>query len=94
MIATLVAAIPAVLIYLTFTAMGIKVVGIVLAIALVVAVFLLTTIRLSVEEHRMKGAGQYVYKVLLFKAQHRLSRRIYIKPNGEEAEGEEEVTKE
>lgn len=91
LIASLLSAIPAALIGMLFDSFGLRVVGIIVAVAIVLTVFLLTTIQFSVEEHRMTGAGQYVYKVLLLKLQHKLSQRIYIKPNGEETDEEEVV---
>lgn len=43
--------------------------------------FLIMSIKLDVESHRLTGGGQYVYEVMLRKICKRLSRKTYIKYN-------------
>lgn len=56
-------------------------------LAVEVFLFIITTVRLSVEDKRNKGGGQFLYMVMLRKLIRRFSRTYYIKMN---TEGEEE----
>lgn len=53
-----------------------------------IAMYALATVRLSVEDNRYNGGGQYAYMVLLRKVFHRFSREVYVKMNDREEEDE------
>ena len=53
-----------------------------------IGMFALTTVKLSVEDNRNTGGGQYVYMVFLRKVFHRFNREVYVKMNRDEEEEE------
>ena len=63
-----------------------SVVGGILWLVLEIFLFLITTVKLSVEDYRNNGGGQYIYMVLIRKIFRRTSRVYYFKGIFEENE--------
>ncbi len=68
--------------YLLFTVLGIffpSIVGGVVWLALEIFLYIVTTIKLSVEDYRNNGGGQYIYMVLIKKVFRKTSKVYYYK---------------
>lgn len=75
--------------YLIFSVVGAflpSIVGGILWLVLEIFLFLITTVKLSVEDYRNNGGGQYIYMVLIRKIFRRTSRVYYFKGIFEENE--------
>ena len=59
-------------------------VGGILWLIIEAAFFAVTTLKLSVEDNRNSGGGQYLYMVLLMKVFHKFNREVYVKMNRNE----------
>lgn len=78
--------------YLLFSVIGAflpSIVGGIVWLVLEIFLFVITTIKLSVEDYRNNGGGQYIYMVLLKKIVRKTSKVYYYKGILEE-DGEEE----
>ena len=91
LIACLVGVVPGYLIFSIFGAfLPTKLVGGIVWLALEIFLFIVTTVKLSVEDHRNTGGGQYIYVVMLRKIVRKFSKVYYIKMTDYEGETDDE----
>ena len=66
------------------------IVGGILWLALEIFLFIMTTVRLNVEDHHEDGGGLFLYEIFLRKLFRKIGRVYYIKMNAEDEDEEDE----
>ena len=91
LLACLIGAVPGYIIFaVTGAILPTKIVGGILSLVLEIFLFVITTVKLGVEDHRNTGGGQYIYVVMLRKFIRKFSKVYYIKMTDYEGEADDE----